>query len=186
MLGRTNVKKHALSVLSISALSVAGTASRIALLNVTKSNNWFPQYPTAAVNVLGTLLIGMLIGFTPLKKVAPDVFIGMTVGFCGSFTTFSSWIVDIMNKKDAVVDVVAGIGLPLVAFLVGRDATAWMPWGRDSEKHIFNDIFCVTVFAACVTTVAVLGGIHGTETISPGDVIAVSLSPIGADRKSVV
>ena len=60
------------------------------------------------VNVLGSLILGLLLGL-PYR---PRVQLLIGIGFCGSLTTFSSWMV-------SSVDLIAS-GLPLAAFgLIG-------------------------------------------------------------------
>jgi CrcB protein len=58
------------------------------------SHNWIDQIPsgTMIVNVVGSLLIGLLIGYS----VKPDqsTYAVLVVGFCGGFTTFSTFAMD--------------------------------------------------------------------------------------------
>ncbi len=49
---------------------------------------------TFVVNVLGCFLIGLLFAFTLQKKVSSNVEFLLIVGFLGSFTTFSTYILD--------------------------------------------------------------------------------------------
>lgn len=57
---------------------------------ITNSSRSFP-YATFAVNVIGALLIGLLIGYlqkpNSLQVLSPI----LVVGFCGGFTTFSTF-----------------------------------------------------------------------------------------------
>ncbi len=180
---RSFLKEYGVSILSISALGVAGTACRIILSNFTTNQHWFPQYSTCAVNLIGCLVIGMCVGYAPLKTAAPDVFRGLTIGFCGCLTTFSEWIVNTMDNENEVVSIISGIGLPLAAYLVGRDLTRWITWGKDAKKKFeTNQLICIILFFACVITLGVIGGIHGGTHggVSTGDIIACALSPIGA------
>jgi CrcB protein len=49
-------------------------------------------YGTLAVNVIGAFLIGLVMEFSLRSAaVSPDVRIGLSIGFLGGFTTFSSF-----------------------------------------------------------------------------------------------
>lgn len=82
---------------------------------------------TLLVNVSGCFLLGL--GLTALVE-APGPFTAenrrLFVGFCGGFTTFSSFAYQSFDlHRDhslfhAVVNILANLGLCLVAFLAGR------------------------------------------------------------------
>ncbi|EPY27867.1 CrcB-like protein [Strigomonas culicis] len=49
----------------------------------------------------------------------------IAVGFCGTFTTFSSWVVDVVNKTSAAgafAELISGLTMPFVFCVLGRDA----------------------------------------------------------------
>ena len=50
----------------------------------------FP-YGTFAVNILGSLLLGILIGLSSRSLPTPEWRMLLAVGFCGGFTTFSTF-----------------------------------------------------------------------------------------------
>jgi fluoride exporter len=50
----------------------------------------FP-WPTFAINVLGSALLGFLNGSLPRLTVSPDTRGLLTIGLCGGFTTFSTF-----------------------------------------------------------------------------------------------
>ena len=50
----------------------------------------FP-WATLVVNVLGSLLIGLLVGLAGKNIVSPDMKLLLVTGFCGGFTTFSTF-----------------------------------------------------------------------------------------------
>jgi CrcB protein len=53
---------------------------------------------TLIVNLVGSLLIGFLLGlFERGSLISPDLRIFLTVGFCGGFTTFSTFTNDTVN-----------------------------------------------------------------------------------------
>jgi fluoride exporter len=49
---------------------------------------------TAAVNVSGALLLGLLVGLHASARLSDAVFAVAGAGFCGGFTTFSTWMVE--------------------------------------------------------------------------------------------
>ena len=58
---------------------------------MTQARNGFP-WGTFAVNVAGCLLIGILWGLTSrFQNVSPSFSLFLMVGFCGGFTTFSTF-----------------------------------------------------------------------------------------------
>lgn len=61
----------------------------------------FP-YGTFAVNILGCFLIGLLFGLSNRFDIAPEYRLLLGVGFCGGFTTFSTFSYEgIMLLQDA-------------------------------------------------------------------------------------
>jgi CrcB protein len=74
-------------------LGATGTLARYALQGIVQ-NRTGPRFPsgTLAVNLGGCLLVG-LIGQFALHHltISPDWRVGITVGFFGAFTTFSSF-----------------------------------------------------------------------------------------------
>ena len=77
-------------------------------------------------NVLGSLILGVLVGLPYRPRV--QALVG--IGFCGSFTTFSSWMVNSVNliyqgRPMAALGLVGltlglGIGAAALGLLVGR------------------------------------------------------------------
>ena len=58
---------------------------------MTQARNGFP-WGTFAVNVAGCLLIGILWGLTSrFQNVSPSISLFLMVGFCGGFTTLSTF-----------------------------------------------------------------------------------------------
>ena len=58
----------------------------------------FPSHiATVIINTAGSLLLGLLVARATGSGQAVHGHIFLTVGFCGSFTTFSSWILDISS-----------------------------------------------------------------------------------------
>jgi CrcB protein len=63
----------------------------IGLLVQTRAGDGFP-FSTLAVNVSGSILLGLLLGsIAAAPAVRPEVRVLMTTGFCGGYTTFSTF-----------------------------------------------------------------------------------------------
>ena len=63
------------------------------LVYKTMAHNTYPMYlSTLAVNIIGSLLLGILLGYS-LKQgnLNQNVLLFLTTGFCGGFTTFSTF-----------------------------------------------------------------------------------------------
>ena len=65
----------------------AGSVLRYLLSNINTSFPW----GTFTVNILGSLLIGLLVGFASKGVLSPEMKLLLVTGFCGGFTTFSTF-----------------------------------------------------------------------------------------------
>ena len=86
-------------VLWIGAGGFLGSISRY-LLSQWIARCWLHEWPAAtfAVNMLGCLLIGCLIGlFERFGMGGPEYRLFLTAGFCGSFTTFSTFTAESLS-----------------------------------------------------------------------------------------
>lgn len=55
-----------------------------------------PHLVTMDINIIGSFLLGLVSGWlTRQGELEQSSYLFLTVGFCGAFTTFSSWISDI-------------------------------------------------------------------------------------------
>jgi len=70
------------------------------------------------VNVVGSFVLGFLAGPIP-RRTGLVLLVG--IGFCGSLTTFSSWILDVVKLLEAGQPLGAGL-LVLVSLLLGLAA----------------------------------------------------------------
>mgnify|MGYP002701135261 CR=1 FL=1 len=80
-----------------------------ALLRWQVSLHWADRH--VLVNVVGAALLGLLAGL----PAAPRRQLLVGIGFCGSLTTFSSWMLDAMQliSTGQIADALGLIGLPL-------------------------------------------------------------------------
>ncbi len=70
---------------------IGGICRYLISLFMTQAHNGFP-WGTFAVNVAGCLLIGILWGLTSrFQNISPSFSLFLMVGFCGGFTTFSTF-----------------------------------------------------------------------------------------------
>lgn len=82
---------------------------------------------TLLINLIGSILLGFLTGFGIERGRLPEAWrVPLTVGFIGSFTTFSTWSVDTVLLLDAghgvlaVLNVALSLCLGLSAVWVGH------------------------------------------------------------------
>ena len=106
---------------------IAGTISRYLLAGFIYQifGTDFP-YGTLAVNLIGCLVIGFLAALADEKfLLGPNARLLLMVGFCGAFTTFSTFMLETANlMKDgenlrAFVNVAASVVFGFLAFRLG-------------------------------------------------------------------
>ncbi|MCC2657679.1 MAG: crcB [Panacagrimonas sp.] len=88
-----------------------------------------PGWPwgTLFVNVLGSLLIGVLVGWFGLRPAPDAVRLGLITGVLGGFTTFSAFSMETIEMLRAG-DVVAGAVYVAVSLVLGLAACALGLW----------------------------------------------------------
>ncbi|MCE8516780.1 fluoride efflux transporter CrcB [Ruegeria pomeroyi] len=80
---------------------------------------------TLVVNVLGTLLLGIWLGQPASGAADPDQSRQLILGFCGGFTTFSSFAYQTLDLHrarsiaSAAVNILASVALCALAYLLG-------------------------------------------------------------------
>ena len=106
---------------------VLGTVARYVLAGATYRafGTAFP-YGTLAVNLVGCFLIGLFVTLAETKfLLGPNARMLLMIGFCGAFTTFSTYILESANLiRDgetlrALMNVVGSVVLGFVSFRLG-------------------------------------------------------------------
>lgn len=88
-----------------------GSALRYLTSLACQSIRWLNlPWGTLAVNVIGCFLLGLLMGLSERYTTFPkEIYLMLTVGLCGSFTTFSTFVSDFFRLNSA-----GQIGMALV------------------------------------------------------------------------
>ncbi|MDQ0802893.1 fluoride efflux transporter FluC [Priestia megaterium] len=119
----------AINLISIAFGAIAGTYARY-LLNLSLL---YAGYPIGTVieNLLGSFILGLLTGFFVWKKPKEWIKLGLGVGVCGGFTTYSTFAGDVISLTQrhlfwgaiyVMVSLVGGILLALAGYLCGEAA----------------------------------------------------------------
>ena len=111
-------------ILWIALAGAAGTLARYGVgAAIGRRSDGFPV-ATLLVNLVGCLALGFLVGlFTHRLQVADDVRIGLTVGFLGAFTTFSTFGLESVRLISDGASVMAGVYV--AASVLGGLTAAW-------------------------------------------------------------
>ncbi len=93
---------------------------------ISHPNEAFP-WGTFGVNISGSFLLGLLVGFFAHSPVLhPDLRVGITVGFIGAYTTFSTFALETADLGSggsfglAAVNVLASVVAGLAAVWLGQ------------------------------------------------------------------
>jgi CrcB protein len=84
---------------------------------------------TLIVNVVGSLVLGLLSGVADVHRVPPSVLLAVGTGFCGALTTYSTFSYETLGLYEAgarlyaalnvVLSLAAGLGAALVGLGIG-------------------------------------------------------------------
>ncbi len=101
------------NIFMVGAGSFVGGVLRYLISLSFKYSGGFP-WATFCVNVLGCLFIGLLWGvFSRIPNVSPFLVLFLSVGFCGGFTTFSTF------SKESLTLAQSGNYLLLTIYIIG-------------------------------------------------------------------
>lgn len=101
------------NILLVGAGSFVGGALRYILSLLLKYTGGFP-WATFIANLIGCLLIGLLWGlFSRFANASQQLVLFLSVGFCGGFTTFSTF------SKESMMLLQAGNYLMFALYIIG-------------------------------------------------------------------
>lgn len=107
------------TTLSIAGFGLLGIFSRYGLDTLALTQGQSKALMTLAINILGSLVAGFLVGFSPFGLDRPWK-VGIVVGFCGGFTTFSGFslhLLEFYTKGETQMAFLLGIVSPLLCFV---------------------------------------------------------------------
>jgi CrcB protein len=109
--------------------SAAGGASRFALSNFIQQRSGAFPLGTLLINITGSLLLGFLMRYAlGSTSVSAETRALLTTGFCGGYTTFSTFsyetikLIEDGDYRRATIYVVASVVVSLVATVLGMMA----------------------------------------------------------------
>lgn len=120
------------SILLVGAGGFAGSVLRylISRFVVTTWPSAFP-FGTFTVNMIGCFLIGVILAFTLQNSISTQARLLLATGFCGGFTTFSSFSLEVFQSWQQgeiglgllyiMASVIVGIAAVAVGFLIGQN-----------------------------------------------------------------
>lgn len=80
----------------VGVLGAVGALARYELSRAIHSRTERGGVATMVVNFIGAILLGCLVGIDARSPIGPDLLAAMSVGFLGGFTTFSTWMLDVV------------------------------------------------------------------------------------------
>ena len=103
-----------------------GATLRYSLIRILSGPLIISGLPTLVVNVLGTLLLGIFFGYVETRTAVPKYLVTLVaVGVLGGFTTFSSYMYEVVLHKElddmlwSGLILLATLGLGLLAIMIG-------------------------------------------------------------------
>ena len=105
-----------------------GLGSALRYLVSTPLNERMPAVGTATVNIVGSLALGVLVGWASTRPGGGTVRLALGTGVLGGFTTFSAWMAEAADVVDRpsrlaltlIVPVAAGIAAAALGLRLGR------------------------------------------------------------------
>lgn len=87
---------------------------------------------TLFVNVIGAMALGFIVRYFAPSNISPTIFLALTVGLCGGYTTFSTFTLDMYSLFErgevgrGMMYAVASVTLSYGAFAIGHIAGRMM------------------------------------------------------------
>jgi len=95
-------------------------------------NHHFP-FGTFVVNILACFILGLVIGFAEHRQLlSPNVRLFLAVGFCGGFSTFSTFSNETLNLLQSglymttILYIIASVSLCVIACFLGIITADWI------------------------------------------------------------
>ncbi|MFP5333338.1 MAG: fluoride efflux transporter FluC [Acidimicrobiia bacterium] len=116
-------------MLTVVAVAVGGgVGSALRYLIAAPLNDRIPSLGTGVVNVAGSLVLGVLLGWFSTKQGNPTLRLALGTGVLGGFTTFSAWSIEMVDALDRpgrlltmlVVPIVLGLFAAWIGIRLGR------------------------------------------------------------------
>ena len=102
-----------------------GTIARYGLGGLAQRYSAFFPYGTLTINVIGSLVLGFLVRYLLATPASPELRAALTIGFCGGFTTFSTFsyeaaaLIESGSLGRALMYMTASVTLSLAATFTG-------------------------------------------------------------------
>lgn len=121
-------------LLLIGLLGAVGALARYELSRAVHRLTSRNDLATMIVNISGAVALGFVVGIDSRARIEPHLLAAVTIGFLGGFTTFSTWMVDVIvlseerrsGKARAVVNLAVTLGGGLAAYLAGRSLASML------------------------------------------------------------
>jgi fluoride exporter len=119
-----------MKVLAVAIFGTFGGVLRLILENSIQLSSGFPL-STLVVNLLGSFALGFFYLIAEVKGFRDWLRVGISVGFIGAFTTFSTFSLDVIQLMKNTPDIAAIYGLGstlggLICVLVGEQFAEWI------------------------------------------------------------
>ncbi len=103
-----------MTTLAVAAGGLVGAPSRF-LVDRRISDSWESDFPlgTFAINATGSLLLGLFVGLSLAGHLSSEWLAFLGTGFCGAFTTFSTWSFETVRLIEEGEYLQAGLNLGL-------------------------------------------------------------------------
>ena len=79
--------------------AILGSSLRYSITLYSTAKKWTP-YSTIGINVTGSFILGIITQLGVLNVLNPSMIVLLGTGFCGSYTTFSTFAVDVVKSMD--------------------------------------------------------------------------------------
>ena len=117
---------------AIGAAGFAGTLARFVVASLFGRLNFRFPIGTLFINVTGSLFLGWFLAHIALRNVSDTTRLAIAVGFCGGYTTFSTFMYESSKlaqdgaRFQAIVNLVGSLILGILGFRLGMMLARWI------------------------------------------------------------